>query len=52
MLDYVREGEAIVVTKLDRLGRSVADLANISKLRWKASLRRKRKALSLDVRSL
>ncbi|GAA0295552.1 recombinase family protein [Psychrosphaera haliotis] len=32
MLDYVREGEAIVVTKLDRLGRSVADLANISKL--------------------
>ena len=31
MLDYVREGEAIVVTKLDRLGRSVADLANISK---------------------
>lgn len=31
MLDYAREGEAIVVTKLDRLGRSVADLANISK---------------------
>ena len=31
MLDYVREGEAIVITKLDRLGRSVADLANISK---------------------
>lgn len=31
MLDFVREGEAVVVTKLDRLGRSVADLANISK---------------------
>ena len=31
MLDYVREGEVVVVTKLDRLGRSVADLANISK---------------------
>ncbi len=32
LLDYVREGEAVVVTKLDRLGRSVADLANIAKL--------------------
>ncbi|GGF54181.1 recombinase family protein [Alteromonas lipolytica] len=31
MLDYVREGEAIVATKFDRLGRSVVDQANISK---------------------
>jgi DNA invertase Pin-like site-specific DNA recombinase len=28
-LDYVREGDALVVTKLDRLARSVADLLNI-----------------------
>jgi DNA invertase Pin-like site-specific DNA recombinase len=28
-LDYVREGDTLVVTKLDRLARSVADLLNI-----------------------
>ncbi|MCK7598213.1 recombinase family protein [Microbulbifer sp. CAU 1566] len=31
MLRYVREGDVVVATKLDRLGRSVADLANIAK---------------------
>jgi DNA invertase Pin-like site-specific DNA recombinase len=30
-LDYVREGDALVVTKLDRLARSVHDLCNIVK---------------------
>jgi len=29
-LDYVREGDVFVVTKLDRLARSVADLADIA----------------------
>lgn len=28
-LDFVREGDALVVTKLDRLARSVADLMTI-----------------------
>ena len=28
-LDYVREGDSLVVTKLDRLARSVGDLLNI-----------------------
>lgn len=31
MLAYVREGDVVVITKLDRLGRSVVDLANIAK---------------------
>lgn len=31
MLSYVREGDVVVITKLDRLGRSVVDLANIAK---------------------
>ena len=31
-LDFVREGDVFVVTKLDRLARSVADLSNISKV--------------------
>ena len=30
-LDYVREGDALVVTKIDRLARSVGDLCNIVK---------------------
>ena len=30
-LDYVREGDTLVVTKLDRLARSVADLVSITK---------------------
>lgn len=30
-LDYVREGDVLVVTKLDRLARSVADLVSITK---------------------
>ena len=30
-LDYVREGDTLVVTKLDRLARSVTDLGNIAK---------------------
>ena len=30
-LDYVREGDTLVVTKLDRLARSVADLVGITK---------------------
>ena len=29
MLSYVREGDVVVITKLDRLGRSVVDLCNI-----------------------
>lgn len=29
MLDYIREGDAVVVTKLDRLARSVRDLCDI-----------------------
>ena len=31
MLSYVREGDVVVITKLDRLGRSVVDLCNIAK---------------------
>ncbi len=31
-LNYIREGDIFVVTKLDRLARSVIDLANIAKL--------------------
>ncbi len=31
-LDYIREGDIFMVTKLDRLARSVVDLANIAKL--------------------
>lgn len=31
MLDYIREGDVVVVTKLDRLARSMADLIDISK---------------------
>lgn len=30
MLSYVREGDVVVITKLDRLGRSVVDLCNIA----------------------
>ncbi|WP_421245568.1 recombinase family protein [Aeromonas sanarellii] len=29
MLDYVREGDSVVITKLDRMGRSLADLLDI-----------------------
>lgn len=32
MLDYVREGDVLVITKLDRLGRSVANLVELSAL--------------------
>ncbi|AWN41162.1 recombinase family protein [Methylobacterium durans] len=48
-LDYLREGDALVVTKLDRLARSVADLVGIIKTiqAKKASL--KVLALSLDT---
>jgi len=28
-LDYVRDGDTLVITRLDRLGRSVRDLCNI-----------------------
>lgn len=36
-LDYLREGDALIVTKLDRLARSVADLVDITaKLRAKS----------------
>lgn len=31
LLDYIREGDVVVVTKLDRLARSMADLIDISK---------------------
>lgn len=31
LLDYIREGDVVVVTKLDRLARSMADLLDISK---------------------
>jgi DNA invertase Pin-like site-specific DNA recombinase len=31
-LDYVREGDILVITKLDRLARSTLDLCNIAKL--------------------
>jgi DNA invertase Pin-like site-specific DNA recombinase len=31
-LDFVREGEVLIVTKLDRLARSVVDLSNIVQL--------------------
>ena len=30
-LDYVREGDSLVITKLDRLARSTLDLCNIAK---------------------
>ena len=30
-LDYVREGDILVITKLDRLARSTLDLCNIAK---------------------
>ena len=30
-LDYVREGDTLVITKLDRLARSITDLCNISR---------------------
>lgn len=29
MLDYVREGDTVIITKLDRMGRSLADLLDI-----------------------
>jgi len=41
-LDYVREGDTLVVTKLDRLARSVADLVSIT-----STLRDKRVALRI-----
>src|SRR5262245_22842002 len=31
MLDYIREGDTLVITRLDRLGRSVTDLHDIAK---------------------
>ena len=31
VLDFIREGDALVVTKLDRLARSIGDLSNITK---------------------
>ena len=30
-LDYIREGDSVVITKLDRLARSTFDLTNIAK---------------------
>jgi DNA invertase Pin-like site-specific DNA recombinase len=40
MLDYVREGDTLVVTKLDRLARSMLDLQSIlEKLKTKNALR-------------
>lgn len=36
MLDYVREGDTLIITRLDRLARSLADLCNIT-----ATLKRK-----------
>jgi DNA invertase Pin-like site-specific DNA recombinase len=44
-LDYVREGDTIIVTKLDRLARSVGDLLNIVALL-------ETKKVSLRVRSM
>lgn len=31
MMDFVREGDILFITKLDRLARSVIDLQNITK---------------------
>jgi len=46
-LDYLREGDTLVVTKLDRLARSVADLVDIT-----AKLRAKSVALRILAMSL
>ncbi|MBZ9705707.1 recombinase family protein [Mesorhizobium sp. ESP7-2] len=46
-LDYLREGDTLIVTKLDRLARSVADLVDIT-----AKLRAKSVALRILAMSL
>ncbi|TIT31068.1 MAG: recombinase family protein [Mesorhizobium sp.] len=46
-LDYLREGDTLIVTKLDRLARSVADLVDIT-----AKLRAKNVALRILAMSL
>lgn len=48
-LDYVREGDVLVVTKLDRLARSVADLVAITALLKKKGVALRVLALNLDT---
>lgn len=48
-LDYVREGDALVVTKLDRLARSVADLVRITERLKEKGVALRILALNLDT---
>lgn len=48
-LDYVREGDTLVVTKLDRLARSVADLVSITDLLKQKGVAFRILALNLDT---
>lgn len=48
-LDYVREGDTLVVTKLDRLARSVADLVSITSRLNEKGVALRILAMSLDT---
>jgi len=48
-LDYVREGDTLIVTKLDRLARSVADLVQITAVLKEKRVRLRILALNLDT---
>lgn len=50
-LDYVREGDVLVVTKLDRLARSVADLVAITARLKEKGVELKVLAIALDTSS-
>jgi DNA invertase Pin-like site-specific DNA recombinase len=48
-LDYVREGDTLIVTKLDRLARSVADLVRITVALKEKGVRLRILAINLDT---
>jgi DNA invertase Pin-like site-specific DNA recombinase len=48
-IDYVREGDTLIVTKLDRLARSVADLVRITEALKEKRVRLRILALNLDT---
>lgn len=48
-IDYVREGDTLIVTKLDRLARSVADLVRITETLKEKRVRLRILALNLDT---
>ena len=48
-LDYVRQGDTLIVTKLDRLARSVADLMRITEALKEKKVRLRILALNLDT---